>query len=202
MRRTDLPVVCRLFALLVPLALATALAPPASASRVRPVNLEEMTARAGRIVAGECVAVEVVRDDELGLDVARVTLRVDQSLKGVPDETVTLSMLAGAAQADPRSGVAGIPRFAPGEKLILFLYGESGSGLTSPVGLGQGKFVVVEDKDGREVALNGFGNRMLFQNLSADARTRLGDAALQWEERDGIPASLLLEMVQSLATPE
>lgn len=180
------------------LAVALCCLTPLLASRVRPVNLEEMTARAERIVSGECVGVEVVRDPELDLDVAHVTLRVERSLKGGPPGTLTVRMLAGVADSGRGSGVAGMPRFARGERVILFLYGESGSGLTSPVGLGQGKFTVLADKEGREIAFNGFGTRMLFQRLSPNALTRLGDQAEPWKDRDGIPPSVLLDMVRSL----
>ena len=173
-------------------------APPLMASRVKPVNLEEMTASAKTIVSGECVSVEIVRDPELGLDVASITLRVDRTVKGRADEIVTVRMIVGAGAPERGSGVAGMPRFEPGERVILFLYGESASGLTSPVGLGQGKFTVHRDKQGREVALNGFPNRLLFQRLSADALTRLGERPMQWKDREGLPPSTLLEMVESL----
>jgi hypothetical protein len=46
--------------------------------------------------------------------------------------------------------------FAKGERAVLFLYGENARGLTSPVGLGQGRFTVFEDKQGRKLAMNGF----------------------------------------------
>lgn len=180
----------RLAVIVAALAVVAAIAPATSASRVRPVNLEEMTDRAGRIVQGDCTAVEIVHDPELGADVSRVTLRVERSLKGDAGETLTFHMLAEAT---------GLPRFVPGERVILFLYGESESGLTSPVGLGQGKFTIVEDKQGGEVALNGLGNDTLFQRLSADALTRMGEQAAQWQERDGMPPSVLLEFVESLA---
>jgi hypothetical protein len=169
---------------------ATALPPPAHASRVRPVNLEQMTARAGRIVQGECTAVEVERDTELQCDVASVTLRVEQTLKGDTAETLTFRMLAGRAE---------LPAFAEGERVILFLYHESRSGLTSPIGLGQGKFTIVTDKQGGKLALNGFGNTTLFNELSPDALTRIGERAEPWAESDGLPPSVLIELVESLA---
>lgn len=172
------------------LAMVAVLAPATLASRVRPVNLEEMTDRAGRIVQGDCTAVEIVHDPELGVDVARVSLRVERSLKGEAAETLTFRMLTEAT---------GLPRFVEGERVILFLYGETESGLTSPVGLGQGKFTIVEDKQGGEVALNGFGNRMLFQRLSSDALTRMGEQPARWQGRDGMPPSVLLDLVESLA---
>jgi hypothetical protein len=179
------------------LAVALCCVTPLTASRVRPVNLEEMTARADRILSGECVEVEIVRDPQLALDVASVTLRVNRSLKGAATETLTLRMLAGGSDLNS-GGVAGVPGFAPGEEVILFLYGESSLGLTSPVGLGQGKFTVLTNKEGREIAVNGFGTAPLFRQLSPEALTRLGNQVEQWKDREGIPASVLLDMVSTL----
>jgi hypothetical protein len=181
-------------------ALATALCclSPLLASSVRMVNLEEMTGRAERILSARCVDYAVVHNPELGFDVAHVTLQVDSSLKGAVDSSLTLRMLAGGADSWGGSGVTEIPGFAPGEKVILFLYGESRLGLTSPVGLGQGKFTVLTNKEGREIAVNGFGTASLFRHLSQEALTCLGDQTETWKGREGIPPTVLLDMVRSL----
>jgi hypothetical protein len=65
--------------------------------------------------------------------------------------------LLGNATVTARPGEAteGLPRFEVGEELILFLYGDSSRGLTSPVGFGQGKFKVIRDKGGKQHAANG-----------------------------------------------
>ena len=171
----------------------------APASRVRPMNLEEMTARAERIFHGRCTTVERVRDEDPGLDVIRVTFEVERRVKGSAPAQITVRMLADPAVAARNAGDGGTLRFRPGERIVLFLYGESRSGLTSPVGLGQGKFTVLEDKQGREVAVNGFGNEVLFRGLSPEAATRLGDQADAWRHREGIPPETLLRMVETLA---
>jgi hypothetical protein len=171
---------------------------PLLASRVRTVNLEEMTGRAERILAGRCVEVAIVHEPELGLDVAHVTLEVDRSLKGDATGSLTLRMLAGDSEPRQHPGVGEVPGFVPGEEVILFLYGESRLGLTSPVGLGQGKFTVLTNKEGREIAVNGLGTAPLFRRLSPEALTRLGDRVDTWKDRDGIPPAVLLDMVRSL----
>ena len=43
-----------------------ALAPPVDATRVRPLNLEQMADRADRVFAGRCVGVRVEKDPGLG----------------------------------------------------------------------------------------------------------------------------------------
>jgi hypothetical protein len=184
---------------LSPLIVACLALSHAEASRVRPVNVEEMTERAARIVTGRCTEVRTVADPVLGVELTEITLEVERSLKGEPAPRITFRTL-GAASVDepPLRGVVGMPRFRPGEKVILFLYAESRSGLTSPVGLGQGKFLVVKDKQGREVALNGAGNRVLFDRLSPQALSRVGNLAEDLRGREGISPEALIGIVESL----
>lgn len=171
----------------------------AEASRVRPMNLEEMAVRAGRIFRGTCTAVETARDPDSALDVARVTFRVERLVKGEAAESLTIRMLADPDGAGAASAGSRAAPFRPGERVVLFLYGESRSGLTSPVGLGQGKFTIVEDKDGREVALNGFDGEVLFRGLSPAASAKLGGWAARRRGREGISPDALLDMAEALA---
>ncbi|MGH9868012.1 MAG: hypothetical protein ACREAA_07615 [Candidatus Polarisedimenticolia bacterium] len=131
------------------------------ASQVRPVDLEQMTSRAARIFSGRCTGSRVERDPTLQRDVVVATFRVQRAVKGVEGHTVTVRMLASpsAAQGDEAPGV---PSFKTGEEVVLFLYGDSPLGLTSPVGLGQGRFRIFKDKQGRKVALNDFANARLI----------------------------------------
>jgi len=52
-------------------------------------------------------------------------------------------------------------------ELLLFLNPVSTYGLTSPVGLDQGRFRVVSDDKGNRYALNGRGNLGLFAQVTA-----------------------------------
>ena len=95
------------------------------------------------------------------------TFEVERAVKGQVGESVTGRTLAAEA-------IAGVPRFRPGDEVVLFLYGESALGLTSPVALGYGRFRIFEDKAGRRLAINDFGNASLLQGLSDGARLRVG----------------------------
>ena len=121
------------------------------ASQVRSLDLEQMTGRAVRIFSGRCIASEVVFDATAGSDVTVATFSVDRAVKGVTGRTVTVRM----------SGDTKVPKFHTGEDVVLFLYGESALGLSAPVGLGQGRFTVVTDKQGRKRAINDVGNENL-----------------------------------------
>ena len=174
------------------------LASPALASKVRPMTLEEMTERAGRIFSGHCTSVRVVEQPGRGMPVTEVTFRVDRTLKGRPGGTLTIRQPGGQSVAGERSArILGLPRFRPGEEVILFLYGESASGLTSPVGLGQGKFTVYTDKEGMRWTVDEYGSRNLFRETSGERR---GAAADRGPRR--VPADALLERVQTLLLAE
>jgi len=171
---------------------------PATASRVRPLNLEQMTERAERIFTGRCLDVRTERHAESGLEVTVATFAVDQVLKGRVGETIRVRMLANPEPTATRGGVAGMPYYHPGEDVILFLYEESSRGLTSPVGMTQGSFLVQHDKQGRAIALNGTGNRSLFRGLSGEVAARWAPVADRGSERRGIPPRVLREMVDAL----
>jgi len=169
---------------------------------VRPINLEELTQRADRIFSGQCVDVRVVEAPELGSRVTEVTFEVDQTVKGIVGDTVTIKLHGGPVGGAGDGGdVAGQPRFEPGEEVVLFLYGESSLGLTAPVGLGQGKFTIFVDKQGRRLALNEFGNKTLFRKLSEDARQRLMQTGVESnvEDSKAVSPEELLRFVESLS---
>lgn len=195
LRSIMVPRLRRLASFLLVLALCSGLL---RAMTLRPVNLEEMTHKAGRIVVGRCVTVEEATHPTLGIPILRVTLKVERSLKGRDGKTLTFQM---AAPQGASSGVAGAPGFQRGEKVVVFLYPESRSGLTSPVGLGQGKFLRLSGKDGKEIVVNGFGNRSLLHGLSPEAARKLGSRAKgdHADHPDRLAADDLVRMVQELA---
>jgi len=154
--------------------LLLALMSPARASLVRPVNLEELARSAAKIVHGRCVDVAVETDPSLGQAVTRVTIAVTRQVKGRDGRRLTFRVLGDREErADEPRSEDGVPRFRRGEELILFLYGESRSGLTSPVGFGQGKFAVRTDKRDRRLAVNARSNEGLLRNLSPGAEERV-----------------------------
>jgi hypothetical protein len=167
------------------------------ASQVRSVNLELLTERAGRVFSGTCVEVQLTRDPVLDREVATVTFEVDRVVKGEVAPTVTFRMLAG----DEVDGRTGVSAFHPGEEVVLFLYAESTAGLTSPVGMGQGRFTVVRDKHGRAVAANALANRNLLENLSEQGRQRLAPSLATWRGRQDLDRDALLDMADALKTP-
>jgi hypothetical protein len=166
------------------------------ASSVRSLDLDELTRRAAVIVSGRCQSVEVVFDPALGRKATVVTLAVDRSVKGPggPTHAFRLPVTSGVDGWE----IAGLPRFAPGEELVLFLYGPSVLGLSSPVGFGQGVFRVGADKHGRRVALNDHGNARLLRGLPERAAARVREAAPAWKDGAPIDPALLLDVATAL----
>lgn len=129
----------------------------------RSVNLAEMTSHAGRVVHGRVVEVrEGVHPLHEQVAVTFLKVQVIEMLKGGAAREVTFMQYGNSTQ----QYVAHLPKYSVGEEVVLFLYPESKLGLTSPVGQGQGKFVVRNDvRSGQRVLLNEHLNRALFARL-------------------------------------
>jgi hypothetical protein len=119
-----------------------------------------MTARSGRIFVGECAA-RTVGEDASGRPVTEYEFTVIRPVKGVEGPTVSFSVPG----APDGRGYIGLPVFEPGERALLLLYPAGPGGRAIPMGLDQGFFRLVVGRDGRSLAVNGQGNRRLFQDV-------------------------------------
>ncbi len=174
-------------------------APDALASRVRSLNIEQLAQRAARIFSGRCVEVKVHEDASLRHTVTDVTVVVTRAVKGDVHGRIVFRLLGDqTASAEKGRGVDGVPAFSRGEEFVLFLYGDSTSGLTSPVGFGQGKFGVIRDKAGRKLAFNGFGNQHLFRGVTAQVERKVGPDLARWKGEREIGPEALLDIAETL----
>jgi hypothetical protein len=171
------------------LSLLSLLAPPARAMTILPLDLPALTQQAGRIFVGRVERVESGHDAH-GLPVTWTTFAVEQTVKGPDGAHVTLKQLgASLGPADARVlPHPGLPRYQPGESVVLFVHPESALGLTSPVGLGQGCFRIRDDH-GAAVVENDVGNR----NLGTAALAARALGAPSAPAPDMTPAPLPLE---------
>jgi len=130
-----------------------------------PRNLDELTDRAQDIVRGTVTDARVEKHPELSnLDTIVVTLRLHETLKGDAQSTYTFRQYIWDLR--DRQEAAG---YRKGQHLLLLMNPPSRYGLTSPVGLEQGRFRIQRDRSGREVVLNGAGNSRLFERLTGPA---------------------------------
>lgn len=124
-------------------------------------NLAELVERAGTIIRGRVVSARVEPHPELThLHTVVVTVRVEETLKGQPGDTFTFRQYIWDIR--DRYDAAG---YKKAQDVLLFLTRPSKAGLSSPVGLQQGRFRILRDQQKREMVVNGVGNHGLFRDL-------------------------------------
>ncbi len=178
-------------------------ASPLAAQRgaiTRPSNLGQLVEQAAIIVRGHVVSAQVEPHPELpNLQTVLVTLRVEETLKGPVAETFTFRQYIWDIR--DRYDAAG---YKKGQHLLLLMNRPTPLGLSSPAGLEQGRFRILRDAQGNEIAVNGHGNAGLFRDLAAqltEKGVRLAPqlSARVAEQREGpVPLSDLKELVRQL----
>lgn len=177
---------------------------PAVAMTVLPLDLPALTAGAGTIFVGRVTRVDP-GVDERGIAAVWTTFAVEQTLKGATGPTLTLKQLGAplGASGTPNGAraFASVPRFTPGESVMLFVHAPSALGFASPVGLGQGAFRI-RDHDGRRVVTNDVANRNLDSGASG-AASALGrglpsPGAADVPSSDDLPLDTFLTRVRAL----
>lgn len=176
---------------------------PALAQRgaiTMPRNLAELSTMADQIVQGRVVAARVELDpDYRNLKTVLITLEVEDVLKGKTNKTFTFRQFIWDIR--DISDVAG---YRVGDEVFLFMNRPTSLGLSSPVGLEQGRFRITQDRNGEKVALSGSGNAGLMNGvvesgaltvskLSARSRT-----SIQRYREGAISLSALKESVQMI----
>ncbi len=151
-------------------ALAAAL--PTQASQLVPQNLKQMIQASDLIVSGDVA--KITDGIDRGVPFTEITLKVKGSIKrelavGSSYKIRQYGLLKNRKMSDGRyllaSRIEGMPSWAVGERVTAFMNKPSThTGLTSPVGLAQGKLT----GSGTTVA-NAFDNKGLFHGMSVDA---------------------------------
>jgi hypothetical protein len=120
------------------------------------------------IVRGRVISTRVEPHPQFpNLQTVVVTLSVSKSLKGEAASTLTFRQYLWDARDLPVA--AGYKKAG---ELLLFLNPVSSYGLTSPVGLEQGRFRILRDAKGNRYVLNGRGNLGLFDQVTDKATSR------------------------------
>jgi len=122
------------------------------ASLVLPQNLEQLESQAQLVFVGVCTTRTTVID-ERGIPVSVFTFEIIEAVKGKLHKGTRVEIRHFGNDIPNANGLAmripGIPTYAVGEEVLLFLNPPSRIGLTSPVGLFQGLFRVGRDARGR-----------------------------------------------------
>lgn len=125
------------------LLLATVTASPAST--VLALDVDDLTDRSQQIFHGTCI--DAGSAIESGNVVTRLRFAVAEGLKGSGSDTLDV-VLPGGLMHGQRYSISGMPEFAVGQEVVLFLSAPDASGRVWPTGLAQGGFHVQRDSDG------------------------------------------------------
>lgn len=124
---------------------------PAQAATVLPLHLDEIVADAAVAFQGTCTANRTELDPQTGFVVTYTTFSVTEVLKGTVESTHTIKQLGGRVE-NMAYKMEGGPSFEVGVNYVVFIYGVSSAGFSSPVGLSQGQFIVRQGSNGPELS--------------------------------------------------
>ena len=189
-----------LLALVLAIAAAALIAPPADASQLAPQNLKQMIKVSDLIVSGEVSKLADGIQD--GVPYTEITLKVKGSIKRdlAPGSTFSFrqyGLLKARKMADGRfllpAKIEGMPTWTVGENVTTFLNRPaSRTGLVTPVGLAQGKFTA-----GGAKSANSFNNRGLFKDMQVDAQVlRPAEAAMLASKGGPVETGVMLQLVK------
>jgi hypothetical protein len=153
---------------------------------VVPAAFGEMVAASQTVVHAQVIDLRAFETNGRQRIETVVTVRVVDSLKGNPGETVSFRVPGGEV-GRYRRVIVGAPRFARGDEVVLFLKG-SAPELPVPFGLGQGVYRIVR-------AANG-GATVMPLVTSESGRLERGDPA-----RRPLSLSAFAAQVRALAGP-
>jgi hypothetical protein len=125
---------------------------------VKPVDLTYLVRRADVIVQGRVV--EVLNESLPGypnIQTVKVTLQIDKMMRGPQGSKYTFrEILIGLRSREGRK------IYRVGQQVLLFLPAQTSKGLSSPIGLEQGRFHITRNPAGKSVIANETGHAGLF----------------------------------------
>jgi hypothetical protein len=130
-----------------------------------PVNLSYLSQRADIIVQGRIT--DVLYENLPGyanIPTVKVSLEVENMLRGPEGSTYTFrEVLVGLKSGE------GTKTYRVGQRIMVFLPAPSRYGLSSPVGLAQGRFLIARNPDGEDTIVNEMNNAGLFEDMDTTA---------------------------------
>lgn len=162
-----------------------------SLAQTQPLTLEQIISSAGFIFSGKITNVWSERDAATGFIVTYSTVAVDENVRGANTNRFTFKQYGGTYQG-LNVFAADMSYFTVGEEVVAFLYPLSKLGLTSPIGVAEGKWMVQRDPaTGKKfVAGNMFSAKAQFSAAAAKAPA----ARMEYNE--------FLKLVRTLAARE
>jgi hypothetical protein len=133
-----------------------------------PQNLAQLTDTAQLIVRGNILSAKFEPHPEIAsLKTVVVTMKITETLKGSAPKIYSFRQFIWDIR--DRADQAG---YRKGQEVLLMMNKPSEVGLTSPVGLEQGRFRIITAHAGNKMAVNGHANAGLFSGMQAELQRR------------------------------
>jgi hypothetical protein len=137
-------------------------------ARTLPRGLDQLTQEADVILHGSVVSTKVEPHPQLkNLMTVVVSMKVSETLKGTPRKSFVFRQYIWDLRDQ-----ADAAQYYKGQELLLCMGPVSDYGLSSPVGLEQGRFRILRNAKGELTAVNGRGNAGLFDKVAERAQSR------------------------------
>lgn len=124
-----------------------------TASTVVPLSLKDLSVRAQRVAVGKIESITSHKDSSSGRIFSRIQIAETQTLSGAAPSSFSFDMLGGI-DGDMQESIAGFPAFQVGDKVVLFLRGNTATPASPTVGMWQGVFFVETGANGVETVSN------------------------------------------------
>src|SRR5688572_20234570 len=133
----------------------------ALSTTVEKFTLDDLVEKSGRIVVGKCISRESRWNDRNTLILTTARFAVSERLKGSSDGFVNVVTVGGTLDGITQT-VSGMPVFEPEEAVLLFLEA-SKNGDWQPLGLSQGKFRILRNRQtGEEEVVHSLSGLELY----------------------------------------
>lgn len=175
-------------------------------------NLQEISAISERAFVGKCVAVREIFEPEKNIPPqTEYTFEITDVLKGELGSTLTFrqhGLLRPHVVGENAAYVgrsAAMPVYREGQEYVIFLIGDSSLGLTSPVGLYQGVFLIKADETGKKYVMNGNNNIGLFRDMKSEKKKEKAfsqkEANLLTVKKGPVDYHAFISMIKKLTQP-
>jgi len=138
---------------------------PVFSTTVEKFTLDDLVQKSGRIIVGKCISRESRWNDRNTLILTTARFAVSEPLKGANDGFVNVVTVGGTLDGITQT-VSGMPVFEPEEEVLLFLE-PSKNGHWQPLGLSQGKFRILRNRQtGEEEVVHSLSGLELYDPAS------------------------------------
>ena len=162
---------------------------PCPATTVEKLTLDDLVQKSGRIIVGKCISRESRWNDRNTLILTTARFAVSEPIKGSSDTFVEVVTVGGTIDGITQT-VSGMPVFEPEEQVLLFLE-PSKNGQWQPLGLSQGKFRILRNRQ--------TGEEEVFHSLSGlDLYDPAGRNLSQEEKPSRAPLKPMLEKIRRM----